>query len=744
LTGGGRENVLDFGLAKALTGEPASADPVNSPTLTMRATVAGVILGTAAYMAPEQAKGKPVDKRADIWSFGVILFEMLTGQTLFAGETVSDTLAYVLTKEPDWQRAPAKSRPLLRACLERDPKRRLRDIADAWRLVAAETEQQAPAPKVRRGRAPWIIAACAFALAAAALAILHYREQPAPSPLVRFSVPPAPNTNFNQWLALSPNGRHLAFTATGEDGVVRVWVRSLDSLEARSMAAGEGSATVTTFWSPDSRYIVFQSAGKLRKVSVEGGPPQTLCDSPPVVMLGGSWHESGTILFGSNTGPIMRVSSAGGVPSAVTRIDRSRGEAYHTDPIFLPDGNHFLYFRHGSNPAVQGVYVGSLEAPPTGQPEQRIVAVDYSPGYAPAPPGETVGQLLFLREDTLLAQPFDERRLAAKGDAVLVADHIGTSITRAMFSVSPAGVLAYRSGSGPATQLQWYDRQGRVGGRPMVGVESQDVALSPDGTRIAYNQMMQASIRQIWILDLARALQTRSTFVTESVRSPVWSPDGRKIAFGGNSTSQIYVMDVAGNSNAERIFQSQSPAVTTQWSPDGRYLIYSHSANAYDVMALSNPGGGGDRKSIPIANSEAYSELHGQVSPDSRWIAYDSNESSRGEVYVQPFPPGEGRSGKWLVSSNGGLQPRWRADGKELFYISNDRRMMVVDVKTNPTFESGTPRALFPTLAINTNNQMFQYDVTKDGQRFFIITPSPSATATPATVVLNWQAGLRR
>lgn len=511
----GRVKVLDFGLAKATSGESTSSDPVQSPTLTMRATAADVILGTAAYMAPEQAKGRTVDKRADVWAFGVVLFEMLTGQPLFSGETVSDTLAAVLTKEPDFKRVPAEIRDLLRSCLERDPKRRLRDIGDVWRLVRG-TPPQAAVQSARKQELPWIAAACCAA-AACVFAAIHYTEQPLAVPVIRFSVPAPAKATFNGWLSLSPDGKYLAFLATGMDGAPAIWLRRLDSLETQPVATA-GPTTVTTFWSPDSRYIVYQAGGKLKKVSIAGGSSQSLCDAPPVI-LGGSWSRGGVILFGSNIGPIMRVSAAGGTASAVTQLESSRGETFHTDPMMLPDGNHFLCFRHSSKPSVQGIYVGSLDTKPDEQSRDLIQSVNFSPAYAPAGTGKAVGRLLFIRDEALVTMAFDEQRLRPVGDPTTVTERVGTSITRAFFSVSNNGVLAYRGAAGVQEQLTWYDRQGRVVAANQSGVDYVDLAMSPDESKVAYTRTVPGGTRQIWMFDIARRTETVRTQISVTAAS---------------------------------------------------------------------------------------------------------------------------------------------------------------------------------------------------------------------------------
>lgn len=749
ITPEGRVKVLDFGLAKAMGSDASSGgNPASSPTLTIRATVAGVIVGTAAYMSPEQARGQSTDKRADIWSFGVVFYEMLTGRRLFDAPTVSDSLAAVLRADPDWAALPAdlppNMRTMLRRCLERDLKNRLHDIADArLELEQPSSPQQAAAaiPAAhKRSRLGWIVAAV-MAIAAAAIAFIHFRESPQPARLVRFVVPPPEKGNFNAWIALSPDGRQLGFTATGPDGITRVWLRALDSLEVRPLSGTDG--TVTFFWSPDSRYVVFQSVGKLKKIDTLGGPPQTLCDGVNV-LLGGSWNKDGVIIFGSNNGPLMRVSTAGGIASPVTRLEPSRDEITHTDPIFLPDGRHFLYVRRSPRVENAGIYAGSLDSKPEQQSLNRLQATDFSPAYTPPRRGAP-GYLLFLRERTLVAQAFDDRRLDVVGEPVPIAEQIGTSITRAFFSVSGDGALAFRGGaSGYGGQFTWYDREGHVLGHAGKPGDHLTLALSRDTGRLAYDEPSQGGNRQIWILDIARGVNTRLTFLREGARSPVWSPDGKYVAFSSVRGGSVYVKDAANGGSEKPVLESGGLKILDDWSADGRYLLYTEAATSQDLWALPDPLSGGERKPFPVATS-GFNETLGRISPDSRWVAYACDESGRFEVYVSPFPPGDGRSGKWLISSAGGTRPAWRGDGKELFYIQPDHKLMAVDVKTEPQFQLGTPHALFDTPTVASASSIYsRYDVTPDGKRFLMLNVALGEASAPTIVVLNWTAGLKK
>jgi len=748
----GKVKVLDFGLAKGVEPAPtAGVSPTESPTLVGDFTRTGVIMGTAAYMSPEQARGKTVDKRADIWAFGVLLYEMLTGRPMFLADTVAETLASVLRAEIDLTHLPIDTpqgiRRLIRRCLQRDPKQRLRDIGDARiELDAADDASPpavlaAPAP-ARRSWLPWITAG-ALAIAVGGFAVApYYREQPQPAAPVRFLVSPPEKVAFGVWLAVSPDGRHIAFPGTSPDGITRIWVRSLNSVDTRPIADAEAPGTITLFWSSDSRSVVFASAGKVKRIAIDGGPAQTLCDAPPV-MLGGSWNAAGTILMGSNSGPIMRVSAAGGSASPVTVVERSKGEMFHSDPLFLPDGTHFLYFRHSSKPGEEGVYVASLEAKPAQQSLKRIVATDYSPAYAPPLGNGSNGQLLFLREGTLLAQPFDQKRLELMGEAVPVAQRIGVSVSRGFYSVSTNGVLAYREVGGPGFQIGWYDREGRTVRQALEDVDVVDIALSPDGSRIAYSREVEDGKRQIWILDTARRTSTRFSFAPESVRAPVWSPDGKYIAFSTTATHRMYMKEASGGGDAELLREADGATIMNDWSRDGRFLLFTLAKNSYDIWALSNPSGGGERKAFPVADTE-FSELHGQISPDSRWVAYDSTETGKPDVFVQPFPPGEGRAGKWVVSSGGGLQPRWRADGREIFYLGADRSLMAVDIQTSTALQAGLPHRLFSIPGVTVADTVFKYDVTRDGKTFVMVSASPAAMSMPMTVVLNWQSAQKR
>jgi Tol biopolymer transport system component len=585
----------------------------------------------------------------------------------------------------------------------------------------------------------WILAAV-MTVVAAAVTVIHVRESPPAAPLTRFNVFPPEKGGFNTWIGVSPDGRNLGFTATGADGVQRLWVRPIDSLQARLLPGTDG--TVTFFWSPDSRYLVFQFAGKLKKIDVLGGPPQTLCDGVGV-LLGGSWNADGVILFGGMNGPILRVSAAGGATSPVTKVEQGRDEVRHTDPIFLSDGRHFLYLRRSGRAENNGIYVGSIDVKPEQQSLKRIQATDFSFGYAP-PRNGSPARLLFLREESLMAQAFDEQRFEMAGEPAPIAEQVVTSITRAFFSVSLNGVLAYRGGSGPSSQLTWFDREGHNLGRAGEPGDYQDMALSKDASRVAYGRPSQGGNRQVWTLDIARGINTLLSFRPDGSNTPVWSSDGKYVAFSSARGNAIYVKDAANSGSERPVLQTGMTKFLNDWSQDGRYLLYTEATTSLDLFALPDPLGTGERKPIPVANL-GLNESQGQFSPDGRWVAYTSDESSRFEIYVVPFPPGDGRTGKSLVSSAGGRQPRWRADGKELYYLGLDGSVMAVDTRTDPVFQAATPHALFqaPTIA-NATNFQYRYDATRDGKKFLVVNGLVGEPSSPVTVVLNWETGLKK
>jgi Tol biopolymer transport system component len=583
--------------------------------------------------------------------------------------------------------------------------------------------------------------AAVMTVVAAAVTVIHVRESPPAAPLTQFDVFPPEKVGFNGWIGVSPDGRNLGFIATGADGVPRVWVRPIDSLRARVLPGTD--RTVTFFWSPDSRYLVLQSGGKLKKIDVLGGPPQTLCDVG--LLVGGSWNADGVIVFGGNNGPIRRVSAAGGAVSPVTKVEQGRDENNHMYPIFLPDGRHFLYLRRSGRPENTGIYAGSIDAKPEQQSLKRIQAADFSFGYAPSRNGSPA-RLLFLREDSLMAQAFDERRFEVTGEPAQIAEQVVTSFTRAYFSVSLNGVLAYRGGSGPTSELTWFDRGGHNLGRAGEPSYYEDMALSKDASRVAYGRPSQGGNRQIWTLDIARDINTLLGFRPDGSRTPVWSSDGKYVAFSSARGNAIYVKDAANSGSERPVLQTGIVKWVNDWSLDGRYLLYTENTASLDLFALPDPLGTGERKPIPVANSR-FNESQGQFSPDGRWVAYASDESGRHEIYVVPFPPGDGRTGKSLVSSAGGLQPRWRADGKELYYLGLDGSVIAVDTQTDPAFQAETPHALFrpPTFTSgNATNTVYRYDATRDGKKFLMVNALVGEPPSPVTVVLNWETGLKK
>jgi len=753
--------VLDFGLAKALESDPSSIDISTSPTISRMATMQGVLLGTAAYMAPEQAKAKPLDRRADIWAFGCVLYEMLTGKVAFPGDSVTDTLAGVIRAEPDWSQLPSPTpmrvRVLLQRCLQKDPKQRLRDIGDA-RISLDEVASGAPegtvSPRVPPWRRvlPWAVAVTTTTLATIALwAPWRATSTLAPSEPVRFqiSLPEKMTPVPTSAVVLSPDGRQLAFGAIGSDGMQRVWVRALDSLETRPLPGSESAALVPFFWSPDSRFIAFDAGGKLKKIAISGGPAETVCNLTSYG-LGGSWNQDGVMIVGSGAGGLLRVSAAGGACFPLTVLDPSRGETHHLLPSFLPDGRHFLYLRVSATPEDSGIYVGSLDAKPEGQSSKRLVASRYGPAYVPSADPDS-GHVLFVRDGTLFAQAFNARRLELVGEPVVLAEGLGIFLDYAFFSASTNGVLVYRVGSGSAEQLTWYDGQGKIlgtAGEP-VALEI-DPELSPDGTHATVSRIdaQEGQNRLVlWLLDFSRGTTTRFTFGPSSAETAVWSPGGSRIIFASyqEGHSNLYQKLASGARDEELLLKSNEDKFPTSWSRDGRFLLYTalDPKTKSDLWVLPLEG---DKKPFSFLRTE-FNEGDGQFSPDGHWIAYSSDESGRQEIYVRPFSPdsngnASGAGGKWLISSGGGTQPRWRGDGRELYYRTPDGKLMAVEVITKPVFQAGVPRSLFQ--GPSSVSSVDQWDVTADGKRFLFVAPATQVAQTPFTVVLNWPSLLKK
>ena len=774
----GTVKVLDFGLAKAM-GPPEGGryvqdgrsvrlqpDLSQSPTITTPAmTQAGMILGTAAYMSPEQARGATVDKRADLWSFGVVLWEMLTGTRLFEGATVSDTLAAVLKTEPVWTAlapaTPPAIRRLLRRCLEKDRKRRL-DSAAAARLeieeasvdalVASSAFEGSAAPAVTTSAAPAtsltsrgrlaVMAALAVAaviiIALAVPAVRYLRETPPPETRVEIVTPPTESpTSF----ALSPDGRQIVFVASG-DGASRLWLRSLATTTAQALAGTEGA--IFPFWSPDGRSIGFFARNELKRLDLGGGAPETL--APAITGSGGTWSADGVIVFApSRQTPLRRVSTTGGETIVVTTLGPQEG---HVAPHFLPDGRRFLFYVIGG-PDTAGIYLGTLD----GGAPTRLTAADSAGVYLPAGPGPAEafrggGWLLWVRAgtQTLVAQRLDVGKAALTGEPVTLADGAATdAVFRSAVSVAATGLVGYRAGGGGQRQLTWMDRSGTARGN--VGDPDGSLSnprVSPDGRRVAVERTAQGN-QDIWLLDGART--GRFTFDAASDIRPVWSPDGTRIVFRSNRTGQadFYQKLTSGAGVEERIVASDQVKNAYSWSADGRFLLY-HSQDPQtntDIWVVPMVG---DRTPSVFLKT-AFREAYGEFSPDGRWVAYQSNESGRMEIYVRPFvPPGAAApaaagGGQWQVSTAGGIHPVWRPDGKELYYLNQAGAMMAAPITvTGATFAPGAPVTLFLTPRIVGGvvdaQQGRQYDVAPDG-RFLINTELDNASA-PITLIQNW------
>ena len=712
ITPDGVVKLLDFGLAKSfpVTGVPAeSADRVSTPM--PEATLPGVILGTAAYMAPEQVMGKSVDQRADIWAFGVVLYELLAGRRPFQGDGPPQIMAAVIRDEPDLTAIPARARPLIEHCLQKDPRKRLRHIGDTALLVDGDTRNVGDKPR----KAVAIGALAIVALLLVALAVIHFGEVPPRPEPIHTSILLPENSRVRA-LAVSPDRRQIA-AALVKDGKQQIWVRALDSLEFTPLAGTDDAAG--PFWSPDSRYIGFFAEAKVKKIERSGGPVQTLCDA--LGGKGGTWNHQGEILFSTDAlGRVQQVSAAGGVPSDVPR----QQGATNFYPFFLPDGQHYLTRRGRlAGAADSGIWLNSIAS----SESRRILPESSNPEFVDPVNGSHVGQVLFTRNGTLMALPFDRKALEPVGNPQPVAQRVAESPGEWTFSRE---LLTYLSAKSANWQYVWQDRTGRT-----LGVTAGDtgsvVGISPDGTRLV------GGSHRVRVLHLGGGADIEITFGGAG-QDPIWSPDGRYVAYG--SVGAIYRKPASGAGVAELLVSGKGLMVTKSWSPDGRFILYDqlNPGTGVDMFAIPMDG---ERKPFVVVQTPA-NEDQGQFSPDGHWVAYTSNESGVSEIYVVPFPPSQD-GGKWMVSRGGGVQPRWNRNGKELFYISPDSKMMSVEVSTHPAFQAGVPRVLFATDLVDTGIRTgpMSWDVAADGNRFLII--SDRSTDSSLNVVLNWQAGLK-
>ena len=759
ITTDGTVKLLDFGLAKML--EPSrgnAADDLQetldtAPTRAASVTQTGIIVGTAAYMSPEQARGDIVDRRADIWSFGCVLYEMISGSRPFGGPTVSDVLAAVLRAEPDWQllpsETPAPVRELLRRCLTKDPKQRLRDIGDARvvldEMLAGKEEAAASLADTSTRRKglltrvlPWGVAAVLL-LATVVLAEMMYRRtSDGPERVIVSEILQRGGSgglvNIRQPL-VSPDGRRLAYLAPGPGGKSLLWVRSLDSLEEASPLKGTEDATYP-FWAPDGRRIGFFAGQRLMKIEVAGGPATPVTNVS--VGWGGAWTPDDFILFApSTTSPIYRISAKGGQSTPVTSFNTSREETGHAAPQLLPDNKHFLYYVFSSSSDMNGIYVGSLD----GGEARLVLRTNSSAFFASS------DHLLFLQDGALKARPFDTRRLEISGDPVTIAPpREGKSVLGV--TASQNGILFYLSGQTQSTQqLQWFNRNGTPG---EIVADKHDAfytpKISPDGTEVAVAVATSPATRDIWIYDLVQRQPRPLTFDKLHNWTPVWSPndykDGRKLIFSSNPKAQfgIYVKSADGTGVEQALLEDDAADYVDSWC--GNYIAYARGEQkttpVWDIWVLPLFDEG---KPFSFLQT-SFNKEQPTFSPDCKWMAYAADQTGSGnwEVYVAPFPKGDGR---WQVSFGGGRQPRWRADGKELFFMAPGNILTAAGIQEKGgSIEVVARQVLFPT---NAAASFFRnYDVNADGSKFLIVMPSGQAGTRELTLIANWQALLQK
>jgi serine/threonine protein kinase len=751
--------LLDFGLAKPAVALTTSATLTAAATPTTPVTQEGTIVGTFQYMSPEQIEGKELDGRSDIFSLGAVLYEMLTGQRAFDGKSQLSVASAILEKEP----APISTvKPLtppvldhaIRRCFAKDPEERwqtARDIAIELKWIAESGSQsgaQAPTRERSRKTERLLLAALAVtAVIALLLGVLYVKRPAAETPVTRTYVKSEEGSGFifsgdQKGFAISPDGRNLAYVAStpSPDSKSALWLRPMDSLRARLLPGTDAAGF--PFWSPDGRYIGFFAGGKLKKIDSQGGPPSIICDAPDG--RGGSWNQQGDIIFTPTVNsPIYRVSASGGPMSQLTTQNPSNNETTHRWPSFLPDGRHFIFLAGStftpSESDTNSIMLGSLDSKET----KLLFHTHYQAEYAS-------GHMLFLRQSSLMAQPFDPKRFELSGEAVPIAEQVlqDSSIAHAWFSLSANGLLFYAEGVAKNRQLVWFDRNGK-----QIGTVSGDdayagIGLSRDGRKLVY--YLDGTGFDVWSFDIARGVKIPLTFGASSGQGnlyPVWSPDSNYVAYVSYRDGKygLYQKSADGSGGETLLLEGTDHfRVPTSWSTDGKYLLY-HEGISGGTYANGVPGGWsiwllplfGDHKAYPFIQS-SFSAREASFSPDGKWLAYCSNESGEYRVYVVPFP---GPGGKWQVSLGDGRGPLWRRDGKEIFYLSADNKLMAVNVETSGgSFAAGGAHVLFDS---HSYGVFGRYDASADGQRFVVVYEG-NRPSTTLTTVVNWTAELKQ
>jgi len=755
--------LLDFGLAKAVT---VSTTLPSSLTLTISETLAqeplterGTLIGTFQYMSPEQIEGKEADARSDIFALGEVLYEMVTGKRAFIGKTQSSVVAAILAAEPPPIStfnpiSPPGLDRVVKSCLAKDPEDRLQTAHDVklqlkW-IAEGGSQPGVPTPVAlhRRMREKITWAALALVMVAClTLAVILFRPATIPRRTIHAYILPPEQSSFafigdhTGPVTISPDGSRIVFASLGPDGKQMLWLRPLSETSGHSLPGTEDAGY--PFWSPDSRFIGFFAGGKLRIIDAAGGPGQVLCDAPDG--RGGSWNQQGTIVFAPIlNGPLYRISSGGGTPAQVTELDPAEQENSHRWPQFLPDGRHFLFFVRSRQATLSGDFIGSLESK-----EKKLLFRNLSNAVYAMP-----GFLFFMRENTLMAQPFDSKQLSASADAVAIAQDVlvNAPYSRVVLSVSDNGIIAYGGGGkSEPSRLRWLDRTGKQVGNVGDASTYANPRLSPDGTKLAVTIMDAVrGAADIWIYDLVRGGRNRLTFDTSLNYSATWSQNGNQIVFSStrkNGFPQLYLKSTNGEGSDESLLDSDTTDRPDDWSPDGRYILYEPNPTVSSLWLL--PVSGDRKPTVFLSGDTGTFPGEGAFSRDGKWLAFTEYARGKREVYITSFP---GRTGKWQVSLGGGHYPRWRGDGKELFFLGEDNatlKAVDLDVK-NGVPHSGTPRGLFAVhlMLVSVQNRLGSawdpFDVTADGKRFLVNSLDQPQAADPIHIVVNWDSELKK